>query len=55
MDLVLNETNEFGTERLLDVVRKSVGFNINAVLGFNGNMEWLPQYWGHYSGKIDLI
>lgn len=55
LDLVLNETNEFGTERLLDVVRKSVGFNINAVLGFNGNMEWLPQYWGHYSGKIDLI
>lgn len=55
MDLVLNETNEFGTERLIDVVRKTVGFNMNAAAGFNGNMEWLPQYWGHYSGKIELI
>ena len=55
IDLVLNETNEFGTERLIDVVRKSVGFNINAAKGFNGNMEWLPQFWGHYSGKIELL
>ena len=34
MDLVLNETNEFGTERLIDVIRKAVGFNINPTMGF---------------------
>lgn len=55
VDLILNEINEFGTERLVDVVRNAVGFNIHADAGFNRNMEWMSQYWGHYSGKIELI
>ena len=48
LDLVLNETNEFGTERLLDVVRKSVGFNINAVLS-------LMEIWNGYHNTGDTI
>lgn len=56
MDIVAYEVNEFGTERIHDVVRRSVPFEIVASKGFNNNIEWKNNLWGNYYCKpIDII
>ena len=44
---VLYENNQYGGYHFLDHIEAAVTFEISTVLGFNDNMPWNLQRWGH--------
>lgn len=48
---VFYELNEFGGYTNLDGLKEMYCFEIATVPGFNNNMEWQSNYWGHFYVK----
>ena len=46
---VLYEVNELGINMKRDGISDAFCFEIESVVGYNNNMQWLTQYWGHVS------
>ena len=46
---VLYKIGEFGTDGNVDVIRDVYSFSVVADLGYNHNVPWNNQWWGHVS------
>ncbi len=49
LSFVLYEIGSYGADQNVDVVRDVYVFSITAKNGFNHNMSWNQQWWGHVS------
>lgn len=53
LSFVLYEIGEFGVDRNVEVLRDVYSFAINNKMGFNHDMPWNSQWWGHvYNGYL---
>ena len=49
LSFILYEIGELGTDINIDVIRDVYTFSIKGKIGFNHNMPWNTQWWGHIS------
>lgn len=49
LSFILYEIGELGTDINIDVIRDVYTFSIKGKIGFNHNMLWNTQWWGHIS------
>lgn len=49
LSFILYEIGELGADINIDVIRDVYTFSIKGQLGFNHNMPWNTQWWGHIS------
>lgn len=55
LSMILYLVNEFGTPHSLDVVHEAVVFEIEGKSGFNNDMPWQSNYWGHVYNNVKII
>lgn len=56
LSFVLYEIGAYGADLNVDVLRDIYSFSIDNVPGFNHDMPWNPQWWGHYTaGALKLL
>lgn len=49
LSFVLYEIGEYGVDKNVEVIRDIYNFSIKEKLGFNHDMPWNAQWWGHIS------
>lgn len=55
LNFVLYQVDKFGCNVSLDGLHRIYSYRIQSILGFNKNMEWKSQYWGHvYSKELQV-
>ena len=53
---VIRESGQMGTEMKLDALQDIYNFLVTENLGFNHDMQWQSQWWGHIcNGFIEEI
>ena len=56
LSFVLYEIGDLGVDMNVDVLRDIYSFTIDNRPGFNHDMPWNPQWWGHYNaGALELL
>ena len=56
LSFVLYEIGDLGAAMNVDVLRDVYSFTIDNRPGFNHDMPWNPQWWGHYhAGALELL
>ena len=49
LSFVLYSVGEYGADKNVDVLRDVYYFSVTESIGFNHNMPWNTQWWGHIS------
>ncbi|OUQ07673.1 ABC transporter ATP-binding protein [Erysipelatoclostridium sp. An15] len=49
LSFVLYRVGEYGADKNVDVLRDVYNFSVTESIGFNHNMPWNTQWWGHIS------
>lgn len=52
LTFVLYEIGEFGTDLNIEVLREIYTFSVKSKIGFNHNVPWNSQWWGHIANDF---